>query len=345
LEAVNPALCAIIGYAADELIGRPFSAFLPPDRVGALERAYAERFTRGEKVEDEYTVRAKDGQMLTVLSAAIYLADLAGRPRRAAFIVDIRERKREEQRLFEIEQQRTHAAEELAQMRSDFVSSVSHELRTPLTAIVGFAELLQAHSAHMTEARKQQQIANIVLSAHRQQRLVEDLLLLGRLEGTSPALQSQPTALAPLVRRAAEELRGSYPGQHVDLEGPEDLKVSADQDRMLQIVVNLMDNAAKYSPDGSPIAVTWQRQGDKILIRVRDHGSGVPENGRNQLFARFGRLPGSRIRSGRVGTGLGLYLGRLLARAMDGELELEVTGPEGSTFLLRLPAILDTPPG
>jgi signal transduction histidine kinase len=73
------------------------------------------------------------------------------------------------------------------------------------------------------------------------------------------------------------------------------------------------------------------------IIRVADGGSGIPESGRGQLFTRFGRVPGSQIRAGRVGTGLGLYLGRQLARAMGGELSLESTGPAGSTFQLRLP--------
>jgi signal transduction histidine kinase len=105
----------------------------------------------------------------------------------------------------------------------------------------------------------------------------------------------------------------------------------------VQILVNLMDNAAKYSPDGSSIEVSWAEEEARAMVRVRDHGSGLPADGRERLFTRFGRVPGSRIRAGRVGTGLGLYLGRSFAQAMHGDLTLERTGPEGSVFCLELP--------
>jgi signal transduction histidine kinase len=103
----------------------------------------------------------------------------------------------------------------------------------------------------------------------------------------------------------------------------------------------MMDNAAKYSPEGSPIIVWWGPEDDNGSLRVLDRGPGVPPHGRELLFSRFGRVPGSRMRAGRVGTGLGLYLGRGLAKAMGGDLDLESTGGEGSTFRLRLPLARD----
>ena len=98
-----------------------------------------------------------------------------------------------------------------------------------------------------------------------------------------------------------------------------------------------MDNAAKYSAEGSPIVVSWEPDGGCAILRVRDYGPGIPKQGREGLFTRFGRIAGSRTRAGRVGTGLGLYLGRQLAEAISGSLDLETTGPEGSTFRLCLP--------
>ncbi|MGH2410630.1 MAG: sensor histidine kinase, partial [Chloroflexota bacterium] len=129
----------------------------------------------------------------------------------------------------------------------------------------------------------------------------------------------------------------SYPGQRIDLVGSADLPACADLERMVQILVNVLDNAAKYSPEGSPIAVAWAREGREAVVRVRDRGSGIPPLGREQLFSRFGRMPGSRTRAGRVGTGLGLHLGRQIAEAMGGSLELEETSPSGSIFRLRVP--------
>jgi signal transduction histidine kinase len=107
--------------------------------------------------------------------------------------------------------------------------------------------------------------------------------------------------------------------------------------RTMQVLANLLDNAAKYSPEDSPITVNWAVEDQMVALRVIDRGSGVPEEGRDQLFSRFGRLTGSRIRAGRVGTGLGLYLSRRLAIAMGGDIDLEATGSSGSTFRVRLP--------
>ncbi|HVA89266.1 MAG TPA: HAMP domain-containing sensor histidine kinase [Chloroflexota bacterium] len=232
------------------------------------------------------------------------------------------------------------ASEELAQLRSEFVAAVSHELRTPLTAVIGYGELLQAHWQRMTEAQRLDKIDRMVLAANRQKHLVEDLLLLTQLEGKLPAPPCSAVALYPMVRQVTREAQGIYPGQHVNLVGSRRLRLRANPQRTLQVLANLIDNAAKYSPAGSEITVEWSVKDDFAVIRVSDNGAGIPESGKAQLFTRFGRVPGSQIRAGRVGTGLGLYLGRQLARAMAGELDLESTGPTGSTFRLSLPVNL-----
>ena len=248
--------------------------------------------------------------------------------------VSIQRETTERRRLEEGLRDRAAAAEELARLRSDFVASVSHELRTPLTAILGFAELLEGHWDELSEVRRRRQVRHIASSATRQLRLVEDLLPAGRLAGKALVPRRQRILLAPLIQQAATEVRGSYPRQRIDLSGPEDLAVLADPGRVVQIAVNLLDNAAKYSPEGSSVSARWGREGDVAALWMRDLGPGLPEAGRAALFSRFGRLPGSRPRGGRVGTGLGLYLGRQLAQAMDGSLDLEESGPAGSTFRL-----------
>ena len=240
-------------------------------------------------------------------------------------------------RLYAREQERARAAEELVRVRNDFVSAVSHELRTPLTAVVGYGELLQARWPLLTEERRRAWLDRIVSAANRQQHLVNDLLTISRVESGTLVLSSADTPLRPRVEQAAMEVQGIYLGQRIDLDGPADIVVFADPYRIVQIVAQLLDNAAKYSPEGSPVTVTWHVEGEAAIVRVRDHGMGVAEAERGQLFTRFGRIPGSRIRAGRVGTGLGLYLGRQLACAMGGDLDLERTGSDGSTFRLRLP--------
>ena len=240
-------------------------------------------------------------------------------------------------RLYAAEQARSAAAEDLARMRSDFVASVSHELRTPLTAMLGFADLLKSRWAQLSEAQRLDHVERIAAAANRQHRLVADLLLSSHVDNDILVVRTRTVLLAGPIHGAAREVRVAYRDQRIQVEGPATLGVRADSDRLQQIVGNLMDNAAKYSPEGSPIAVDWRAEGGMGVIRVRDHGPGIQEAGRDKLFTRFGRMPGSHIRSGHVGTGLGLYLGRHLAKAMDGELSLESTGSGGSTFALRLP--------
>ena len=240
-------------------------------------------------------------------------------------------------RLYAAERERAREAEALARVRADLVGAVSHELRTPLTAIMGFAAILQERWGQADDRQRLRSVEKIVLAADRLHRLVEDLLLATRSESSAFDLRLAPMPLHPIVARAAMEIEGSYRGQRIDLQGPQDLEVLVDTDCAVRIVVNLLDNAAKYSPEGRPIAISWRIEGAMAVLRVRDHGRGMSEQGRELLFTRFGRVPGSQVRAGRVGTGLGLYLGRQLSEAMGGTLELEETGPEGSTFRLCLP--------
>jgi signal transduction histidine kinase len=174
-------------------------------------------------------------------------------------------------------------------------------------------------------------------AANRQLRLVEDLLLVTALNNKPPQSQSELILIAPLAHQAAEEVSANYQDQHIAISGPTDIAVRADPTRVLQILTNLLDNAAKYSPEGRDIRMSWDTEDNLAVLHVRDHGQGIPPEGRQYLFKRFGRVPGSQMRAGHIGTGLGLFLGRQLARAMGGELDLEATGPTGSTFRLELP--------
>ncbi len=240
-------------------------------------------------------------------------------------------------RLYQLEQERARAAERLAALRNDFVTAVNHELRTPLTAALGYAELLAGQWSQLSDAQRQLHVQRIVLAANRQKRLIDDLLRAGTYEEHQLSARQEHVRVLEVVARARALANASYAEQRIDAVGSPDLEAVADPSHLEQVLVNLLDNAAKYSPEGSPIEVRWATEDGMAVIRVRDHGHGIPEEGRGILFTRFGRLPGSGMRPGRVGTGLGLYLGRAYAEAMGGSLDLEVTGASGSIFCLRLP--------
>jgi signal transduction histidine kinase len=233
------------------------------------------------------------------------------------------------------------AAERLLELQSGFLAAISHELRTPLTAILGYAELLEHRWAQMSEDDRRHRLARIVLAANRQHRLVEDLLLASSLSDGNIPVAAAPVLLAPLIRQATDEVLAADTSQVIEAAGPRELRIAGDAARVVQVLVNLVDNAVKYSPAGGRVWVTWGREDDVAAIRIRDEGPGLPSEGRERLFTRFGRLPGSIIRAGRTGTGLGLFIGRSLARAMGGELEIESTGPAGTVFKLVLPLNLE----
>ena len=221
-------------------------------------------------------------------------------------------------------QEHVRVAEELARMRNEFAATVSHELRSPLTAVIGYSEMVEARWEALTDPVRHHYLRRIVQAANRQHRLVEDLLLLSRLEESDLRLKPETVEVTAAISRAADEVRANYPEQEIAITAPPDLCLHADPERLQQILVNLMDNAAKYSPAGAPISVAADfvlplaadARAGPVAIRVRDAGPGVSSAGRERLFQRFGRLEGSRSRSGHVGTGLGLYLSRRLAHAM-----------------------------
>jgi len=220
----------------------------------------------------------------------------------------------------------------------DLISTASHELRAPLTAILGFAQLLQQRWPRLSDDDRQHYVIAIINAAQRQSQLVSDLMIFGRIGAGDIPVALEPVRCAPLIEQAIDEVHSVYLEQLITAGGPQDLTVVADAGRALQILVNLLDNATKYSPEGSTVRVKWIREGSMAAITVHDEGSGVPLEDRARLFTRYGRLRGSEIRAGRSTMGIGFFVSRGLARGMGGDLVLESTGRGGSVFKLLLPA-------
>ncbi|HVA91389.1 MAG TPA: GAF domain-containing protein [Chloroflexota bacterium] len=239
--------------------------------------------------------------------------------------------------LYESERQRVHKLRELDQLRKDFVSTVTHELRTPLTGILGFTETLLNFWDRLSPERQKEMVYKIQSSTARLNRLVHDLLVVSRVEAGSLSLALNPVDLAAQVQQAVVEITAKYREQSIVV-APQDEPVVlfADAHRVQQVLVNLIDNAVKYSPENSPITVSWRREGDHAVVRVRDQGPGIAEESRHLLFTRFGKIA-QVARAGHVGTGLGLYISRQLVEAMGGEIWVETGMGEGSTFLFKLP--------
>ena len=240
-------------------------------------------------------------------------------------------------RIYAREREAKIRLEELDQLRADFVSTVSHELRTPLTGIKGFTETLLTYWDRLDDEKKHHYLDRIYSASKRLQRLVQDLLFVSKVEGGNLPLTVRKVQLAELIEPAVMEIKQKYRGQTIHTENLEALPlVVADADRTQQVLVNLMDNGVKYSPEGSPITVRATVLPDVVELSVVDCGPGIRPQDLPRLFTRFGKID-QVIRAGHVGTGLGLFISKQLVEQMSGTIAVQSEVGVGSRFSFTLP--------
>ncbi|HET7036243.1 MAG TPA: GAF domain-containing sensor histidine kinase [Thermomicrobiaceae bacterium] len=234
------------------------------------------------------------------------------------------------------------AAERAVRARDEFLSIASHELRNPVAGVRGSAQFLARLQARgqLDERRLSHYLGAIDESSRRLSALVDDLLDVSRLQSGQFPLRPVPVDLAGLLREVTARQQPA-PGQHhlLRLSGADEpCPLVADPDRLRQVLVNLLDNAVKYSPSGGEIHLGLTREPESVLVRVADEGIGLPDGSAEQIFQPFGRAPNAAARN-LPGLGLGLYVCRRIAEAHGGRLWAESLGDgQGTTFVLRLPA-------
>jgi signal transduction histidine kinase len=217
-------------------------------------------------------------------------------------------------------------------MKTDFVSTVSHELRSPLTSIIGSLDTVNRPELAPQEPMSQQLLVSARRQAGRLQRLIEDLLVVSRID--RGAIPIHPEVIE--VKEIFDEVNRVVSIEPASTVEPANLAVYADRDHFQRILINLVENAAKYAPDSAVELYAWQK-GSRAIMAVVDHGPGVPESARESIFERFTQLDQSDTRS-RGGTGLGLSIVKSLTEVMQGSVRVESTEGGGATFLVDLPA-------
>ncbi len=226
----------------------------------------------------------------------------------------------------------------LGEMRSQFVSGVSHELKTPLTAIRVFAESMRLDE-DMERDTQREYLDTILRESERLDRLVSNILDFGKIEHGNKNYQLQTISLAEAADAAARAMKYRLDqfGFHLEVQLDRDLpQVLGDRDAVEQAILNLLDNAIKYSGESSEIGLHLNREGDGAIIRVIDHGVGIPPAEHRRIFERFYRVPS--LENQRIaGAGLGLSIVEHIVKAHSGSLEVESKPGEGSIFTIRLP--------
>ena len=226
-------------------------------------------------------------------------------------------------------------------MRKDFAANVSHELRTPLTSIRGYVELLD-QSVHDEDGRKRLKI--IERNAERLSAIIEDLLTLSKLESgdeSSMELKFDSVRVADLLQGVAslceDQARSSQMEIRIDLDDQLP-QLEGNHHLLEQALINLLENAIRYSDSGSPIVLRAQRKLDEVELSVVDSGSGIPADHLPRLFERFYRVDSGRSRD-QGGTGLGLAIVKHIALIHGGVAGVESKPGFGSTFFITLPAL------
>jgi signal transduction histidine kinase len=236
-------------------------------------------------------------------------------------------------------QRRLDDRERIERLKNEFVSTVSHELRTPLTSIAGMLELLDAEVVGVLPAEVKDMVNVAYTNSQRLIRLINDILDIEKIESGLMPFDLAQLPLMPLIERAMAETKSFAQGLGVGIKVESRTKEAialVDPDRFIQVLTNLVSNAAKFSPKGEAVLVTLDRTDDRLRVSVADRGPGIPEGFRGRIFEKFAQADGSDSRR-LAGTGLGLAIVKKIVEHMDGTVSFNTETGRGTTFHVDLP--------
>ena len=226
---------------------------------------------------------------------------------------------------------------ELNRLKDDFVAVVSHELRTPLTSVQGYIKTLLQLSSELEEEQRRSFLEAADRQSERLRRLIEQLLVVSRLESHVEPLVWQRVSISRVTAHVVDELRSRAHGHTFDVRFPEELpEVETDEAKLHQILSNLVENALKYSPPDTRITIGAAVEPRAVVLSVTDEGGGIPPEASERVFERFYQVDSSHTRR-QGGTGLGLYICRRMAEAIGARIWLARSDAGGSEFRLSVP--------
>src|SRR6476469_3244375 len=290
----------------------------PPDAVvpmvvrGEIVGALHERSADGDGPDDERgeLLRGLADQLGLVLESARLRAD------QAATVQRLRE---------------------LDEMKSDFVAITSHELRTPLSGIRGFVDMLRRRGSDLTIDQRDEYLSIVLTQTDRLIRLVEDLLVVSRVEAGKLSLEPTEVEVRQLLEQVTNGLGEAAASVQIEEGTDAPVRMVADPNRLIQVLTNLVHNAVKFSPAGATVVLRWRTPAEgTVSFDVVDRGSGIPESEVGRVFERFHQRESSLTHT--EGFGLGLYISKILTQAMGGWIDVTSAVGEGSTFTVTLPS-------
>jgi PAS domain S-box-containing protein len=329
------------GYTFEEIVGKHFSTFYPPEDLAAGKPSFELR--EAEKVgrfEDEGWRVKKDGSLYWTNVVITPLRSPSGELIAFAKVTrDLTERRKAEQRAIE-DARRVAEMEAANRTKTEFLAMMSHELRTPLNAIAGYVDLLSMGVRGPVSEQQREDLERIRRSQQHLLAIINDLLNFSRVEAGSVTYQIEAVAVGPIVDAVTSMVQPQAGGKALALTTSECTSVRpvlADAAKLQQILLNLLSNAVKFTEPGGRVHVSCSGEHQRVHISVADNGPGIPESAQESVFEPFVQL-GRSLSSSHEGAGLGLAISRDLARAMGGDLTLQSTEGQGATFTVSLPA-------
>ena len=327
-DFISPSFAQQTGYSIEEIEADP-SGFarriIHPDDIAGVNAKVDEHIRLGEGaalVTTEYRVVRSDGRVIWVSDRKDIEFTEDGEVYRVNGVVrDISQKRR------------------LEQMKDEFVSTVSHELRTPLTSIHAAIGLLVREMSGDFKSQFGELVEIANRNSARLVRLIDDLLDVQKIESGRMDFHFEPLALKPLVKQSIEDNR-TFAEQFdvefvLDDQMPE-VQVHGDGGRLMQVMTNLLSNAAKYSPPDASVEISVIRSDEHVRVAVRDHGPGISEDFRDRIFQKFTQADSS-VRREKGGTGLGLNIAKSIVERHGGSIGFETEMNIGTTFYFELP--------
>jgi PAS domain S-box-containing protein len=336
IRTVNQTLLDLLGSDREEVVGRSIETLLTPGAKLFYHTHLFPLLRMQERVDEVYvSLQAGDETDIKCLVNA-KRTERDGHPVNDLVLMPFEERNQYEDEILQAKQ----AAEQANRAKEKFLSTMSHELRTPISTIKSLSQYLAMGVRGAVTDDQKDYLERIEDAADYLDTLINDILDFARLEAGSVETTLAPVRVEDALQRAESLVEMRFDEEQLTYErapSPPDLYVRADPDRLQQILLNLLTNAIKFTPEGGTITVEVEEAEEHLRISVRDTGMGIPESEQTHIFDPFVQGDGTG-----GGVGLGLAISRDLATAMKGRLTVDSAEGEGATFTITLPT--GTPP-
>ena len=326
----NKAACKLFGYTDKEAIGKHISLIIPIERLDE-ENTIISRIKEGLKVDHFETIRIKkDGSLIAISLSVSPIKDSSGTIIGASKIArDITEEldNREKIKLY------YEQLEKINSYKDEFIGLASHELKTPLTSITGYLQLLEST---LKDDKPKIFVKRAVNQARKLSLLVSDLLDMSKIQTGNLTLNSAVFDFNDLLDETAITISDTITTHYLELSKPSDpVMLNGDRQRIEQVLINLVNNAVKYSPGANKVVMTVTDTDDKIRVAVKDFGIGIAKSHQQKIFSRFYRVED--VSPSISGLGIGLYISYDIVMKHNGRIWVESEPGNGSTFCFEIP--------